>query len=106
MQKMQWLSLRTKRIAILIRKTTALLVCYLLFLKFMKGQKINNYVFFFSQNFKVYLSVFRPGYGCQNTLLRIIENWTQALDENKYVANNSMDLSKAFDCLPHDLLLL
>ena len=47
-----------------------------------------------------------PGYGCQSTLLRIIEDWKQALDENKYVAAFSMDLSKAFDCLPHDLLLL
>lgn len=27
-------------------------------------------------------------------------------DENKYVAAILMDLLKAFDCLPHDLLLL
>ena len=61
---------------------------------------------FFSQHFNTYLSAFRPGYGCQSTLLRIIEDWKQALDENKYVAAILMDLSKAFDCLPHDLLLL
>ena len=34
------------------------------------------------------------------------DNWKQALDENKYVAAILMDLSKAFDCLPHNLLLL
>ena len=61
---------------------------------------------FFSQHLNTYLSAFRPGYGCQSTLLRIIEDWKQALDENKYVAAILMDLSKAFDCLPHDLLLL
>ena len=38
--------------------------------------------------------------------LRIIEDWKQALDDNKYVAAILMDLSKAFDCLPHDLLPL
>ena len=61
---------------------------------------------FFSQHFNVYLSAFRPGYGCQSTSLRIIEDLKQALVENKYVAAIIMDLSKAFDCLSHGLLLL
>ena len=61
---------------------------------------------FFSQHFNTNLSAFRPGYGCQSTFLKIIEDWKQALDEKKYVAAILMDLSKAFDCLPHDLLLL
>ena len=38
--------------------------------------------------------------------MRIIEDWKQALDDKKYIAAILMDLSKAFDCLPHDLLLL
>jgi hypothetical protein len=35
-----------------------------------------------------------------------IEDWKKALDENKYIAAILMDLSKAFDRLPHDLILL
>ena len=35
----------------------------------------------------------------------MLEDWRKALDENKYVGAVLMDLSKAFDCLPHSLLL-
>lgn len=61
---------------------------------------------FFNSRFNVFLSAFRSGYGCQSTLLKLVEDWKKGLDDNKYVAAILMDLSKAFDCLPHDLLLL
>ena len=61
---------------------------------------------FFESHFNSYLSAFRPGYCTQSTLLKIIEDSKKALDENKFVCAILMDLSKAFDCLPHDLLLL
>ena len=47
--------------------------------------------------------------GCQSTLLRLVEDWRGALDRHEYVATVGpilMDLSKAFDCLPRDLLLV
>ena len=56
--------------------------------------------------FNPFLAAFRSGFGCQSTLLRVIEDWKNALDKNEYLAAILMDLSKAFDCLPHDLLLL
>ena len=52
-----------------------------------------------------FLCAFRKGHGCQTTLLRLLEDWKYALDNNEYVAAILMDLSKAFDCLPHDILL-
>ena len=55
---------------------------------------------FFENNFHHFLSAFRSGYGCQTALLKIIEDWKKALDDNKFVAAILMDLSKAFDCLP------
>ena len=60
---------------------------------------------FFEKHFNKFLSAFRPGHGCQTTLLKIIEDWKLALDQDKYTAAVLMDLSKAFDCLPHNLLL-
>jgi hypothetical protein len=62
-------------------------------------------VTFFDKVFHPFLSAFRSGYGCQIALLKIIEDWKKALDENKFVAAILMDLSKAFDCLPHKLLI-
>ena len=35
----------------------------------------------------------------------MIETWLKCLDENKIVGGTLMNLSKAFDCLPHYLLM-
>jgi hypothetical protein len=61
---------------------------------------------FLNNHFNPLLSAFRSGFGCQAALLRIIEDWKKALDDNKFIAAILMDLSKAFDCLPHNLLML
>ena len=36
-------------------------------------------------------------------LIRLIENWKKVLSEKFLVGTVLMDLSKAFDCIPHDL---
>ena len=55
--------------------------------------------------FNSFLAAFRKGFECQSTLLRILEDWQKSLDNNECVATFLMDLSKAFDCLPHGLLI-
>ena len=37
-------------------------------------------------------------------MLALTEEWRNALDRHEYVAAILMDLSKAFDCLPSDLI--
>ena len=41
----------------------------------------------------------------QSLLLKCVDNWKTALDRNQFVSLLSMDLSKAFDCLPHGLII-
>ena len=51
------------------------------------------------------VSAYRKGYSCQHVILRLTELWRKALDDNNYVGTIAMDLSKAFDCMPHGLLI-
>lgn len=51
------------------------------------------------------MSADRRGYSCEAILLLLIEDWRNALDSNCDVGAVSMNLSKAFDMIPHNLLL-
>ena len=51
------------------------------------------------------LSAFRKGHSCQSLLLKFVEDMKNALDQKHAVGALFMDLSKAFDCLPHGLLV-
>ena len=52
-----------------------------------------------------FLSAYRSRYSTQHVLLRLIEQWRACLAQNKVVGGILVDLSKAFDCLPHDVLI-
>ena len=60
---------------------------------------------YFKSIFDVFLSAYRKGYSCQSVLIKFIEDWKDALDNGKIVGALFMDLSKAFDCMPHGLLV-
>ena len=60
---------------------------------------------FMSNQFNKRLGAYRKGYGCSQMLTWAIDNWKKALDNNMYVGALLMDLSKAFDSIPHDLLI-
>ena len=48
---------------------------------------------------------FRKGYSAQHCLIVMLEKWRTALDNNGTFGALLTDLSKAFDCLIHDLLI-
>ena len=53
-----------------------------------------------------HMSAFRAGFSCQHVLLAMVERWREAIkNKKKLVGAVLLDLSKAFDCLPHPLLI-
>ena len=60
---------------------------------------------FAGQFLSPYLFGYRKGYSTEHCVMVMIEMWKKALDEQKVAGAVLTDLSKAFDCLPHDLLI-
>ena len=52
-----------------------------------------------------YLCGFRKGYCTQHCLILMLEKWRKALDKCNIAGAILTDLSKAFDCLNHELLI-
>ena len=60
---------------------------------------------FFEGVLSKFLCGFRKSYSTQHALLNLLKHWQESLDKKDIVGTVLMDLSKAFDSLPHDLLL-
>ena len=65
-------------------------------------ENLTNYVNTFLSKF---ISAYRKSHSTNHVLVRLTENWKKPLDEKKIVGAVLMDLSKAFDSIPHDLLI-
>ena len=60
---------------------------------------------FFENIFSKYQTGFRKGFSPQSCLVAMIEKFKKSLDQGGEYAALLTDLSKAFDCLPHDLII-
>ena len=60
---------------------------------------------FFETKLSPHLCGFRSKYSTQHALSNLLFNWQNCLDKSGVVGTILMDLSKAFDCLPHDLII-
>ena len=62
-----------------------------------------------SQYIEKYLSPslcdFRKNQSTQHCLAVLVEKWRKAIDHKQHAGGILTDLSKAFDCLNHDLLI-
>ena len=63
------------------------------------------------QNLKVFIQeqftcwAYRKNYSTQHVMTRLVEEWREHLDKNFVAGAVLTDLSKAFDCISHDLLI-
>ena len=60
---------------------------------------------FFEKILSISLAAFRKSYSCESVLIRLVEDWKALLEKQQVVGAMLLDLSKAFDCLPHRLLI-
>ena len=83
------------------RPVSVLPVVSKIFERIMQKQ-INDFIISF---LSPYLCGYRKGFNNQHASLTLVENWRKSLDNKDFRGPISLDLSKAFDTLNHDLLI-
>ena len=61
---------------------------------------------YFDEIFSKYQYCFRKGFSTERCLLALLEKWITAVDKGKVFGAFLTDLSKVFDCLNYDELLI
>ena len=51
-----------------------------------------------------FILAYKNSYSSNYVLLKLIENWKKSRDSKNFVGTVLINLFKAFDCIPHDLL--
>ena len=75
------------------------------FSKILERYNLNSMLDHVNKIISKHITAYRKGHSCQHVLLKLTEEWRKYIDQNKIVGSLLMDLSKAFDCLPHELLI-
>ena len=66
---------------------------------------IHDYLIsYLNKSLSEFVGAYRKCFSSSHVLIRLVENRKKELDNKKYVGAILMDLSKAFDCIPHELL--
>ena len=73
--------------------------------KIFKRNMYNQISTYIDTHLSKYLCGFRKGYSTQQCLIVTLEKWKKELDNHNMAGALLTDLSKAFDCLKHELLI-
>ena len=65
----------------------------------------NQLTSFFETKLSKFLCGFRKRYSTHHALINLVRDWQKAVDRSEKIGAILMDLSKAYDTLPHDLLI-
>ena len=65
----------------------------------------NSLIPYINKCLSEFVAAYRKSYSSSHFLIRLVENWKKELDNKKHIGAILIDLSKAFDCIPHELLI-